>query len=498
MRIEDSKLNDRFLCYQCVEDNYLSAEIKRNGRSNRCNYCKGKRRSYTIEQLASRVEQAFEQHFESTNDQPTEEQYWRQHADKESNYWWYREGESLPFLLEDVGGIPNGAALDIQEVLEKRHYDFDTDFQEQPYSSEALYEMSGVSDQGWQNDWNEFERIVKTESRFFSKKVYNYLSEIFNGIEKFTSYKGQPLVSTAGPEQKLTRVFRARVFQDQAEMLSALKHPDQQLGTPPAKFARGGRMNAPGVAVFYGATSRELALAEVRPPVGSRSVIANFEIIRPLRLLDLTALRNARAEGSIFDPNYAPLREKALFLNRLAERIALPIMPAQENSDYLPTQVIADFLSEAMDQPYDGIIFASTQSRAHGANVVLFHRSARVSDIEIREGSEITAHSSVYEEAEGEYESYNVVVQQPDKPHKKKVIRDHIYHPELGFLPSPRWPIAVDGREMTLKILENDLEIVEVQSVEFEKKELHYHRSVIRKVGRPKPPLDDLDLFNDF
>jgi len=357
--------------------------------------------------------------------------------------------------------------------------------------------MSGVSDQDWQSKWNEFERIVKTESRFFSKKVYNYLSEVFSGLDRFTSYKSHPLVSIAGPEQNLKGVFRARVFQDKAEMLSALKYPDQQLGTPATKFARAGRMNAAGVAVFYGATSKELALAEVRPPVGSKVVIAFFEIIKPLRLLDLTALRSARAVGSVFDPNYSPLREKALFLNRLVDRIALPVMPAQENSEYLPTQVIADFLAEALDPPYDGIIFSSTQSKAEGANVVLFHRAARVKEIEIKEGSEITAHSSIYEE-EGEYESYNVVVQHPSKPHKKKPVQDHIYHPTLGFLPSLRWPLAIDERDVTLKIRENDLQIVELESVEFLKKELYYSRSTIKKSGRPKPQADDLDLFKAF
>ena len=39
-------------------------------------------------------------------------------------------------------------------------------------------------------------------------------------------------------------------------------------------------MNAQGIAVFYGAGDVETALAEVRPPVGSRVVTAEFEIIR--------------------------------------------------------------------------------------------------------------------------------------------------------------------------------------------------------------------------
>jgi len=41
---------------------------------------------------------------------------------------------------------------------------------------------------------------------------------------------------------------------------------------------------------------------------------------------------------------------------------------------------------------------------------VLFHRASGVKEIEIMEASDITAHPSVYEPADGEYESYNVVI----------------------------------------------------------------------------------------
>jgi hypothetical protein len=72
--------------------------------------------------------------------------------------------------------------------------------------------------------------------------------------------------------------------------------PDRHLGSPPSGAAAAGRMNARGISVFYGANDPRVALAEVRPPVGSRVAVARFEIIRPLRLLDLTALSDATVE----------------------------------------------------------------------------------------------------------------------------------------------------------------------------------------------------------
>jgi hypothetical protein len=60
-------------------------------------------------------------------------------------------------------------------------------------------------------------------------------------------------------------------------------------------------MNAQGISVFYGATDASVAIAEVRAPVGGRVAVAKFRITRPLRFLDLTALKDVHVMGSIFD-----------------------------------------------------------------------------------------------------------------------------------------------------------------------------------------------------
>jgi len=468
------------LCYKCVTDFYLIAEIKRLGCTAKCTYCKGRRRCYTLEKMADRVEQAFDQHYERTDGEGSGNSYQRQHFDQEEGTWLDFEGEGLHFLLQDAGGIPYQASQDIEEILNRRHYDFDTDFLVHEFSKNAQYQLKSPSDELWLKDWEEFEHILKTESRFFSRKVYNYLAKVFEGAEQFTSQRSQPLICPAGPGKGLSGLYRARVFQDEDEMLSALKHPDQQIGTPASRHARSGRMNASGIAVFYGATSPELAVAEVRPPVGSRIVVGFFELIRPLRLLDLTALRNARAEGSIFDPSYAPLREKAAFLRRLAARVALPVMPAQENRDYLPTQVIADFLAEAIDPPYDGIVFPSTQSIKKGGNVVLFHRAARVQRITLPEGCELSVTSRVYEPAdEMVYEIYDVKVSDPDTSFEKQPIPAAWDYSYEGYVPAASGEGLEDAREDSLRIHEDQLQIFKLGSVEFTTTPLSYHRSKV-------------------
>lgn len=155
-------------------------------------------------------------------------------------------------------------------------------------------------------------------------------------------------------------------------------------------MARAGQMNAQGISVFYGATKADAAIAEVRPLVGSRVVVARLDITRQLRLLDLTAVNNVHEEGSIFDPSVKERLHRAEFLRSLGARMARPVMPDDEGIDYLPTQAVADFLATANDPRLDGIIFPSVQVE-DGYNVVLFHESARVAEEIIPVGTEISS-----------------------------------------------------------------------------------------------------------
>lgn len=188
-----------------------------------------------------------------------------------------------------------------------------------------------------------------------------------------------------------------------------MKRPDEEIGPPPPSLAVADRMNAAGIAVFYGATDPSVALAEVRPPVGSKVLIGCFEVLQLLRLLDLTALESAvvSASGSIFDGAHIWRLKRAQFLRGLSQRISKPIMPDDQPRDYLPTQAVADFLATAADPPLDGIIYPSFQvgylrsrgpfaRRADKRNVVLFHKSARVQCLNIPEGTEISVSDDSY------------------------------------------------------------------------------------------------------
>ena len=128
-------------------------------------------------------------------------------------------------------------------------------------------------------------------------------------------------------------------------------------------------------------------VAEIRPPVGSYVVTGRFEVIRPLRLLDLEALTHIYEARSYFDASYEQSAARLSFLRALGERISRPVLPEDEEFDYLPTQAIAEYLSS--HRKLDGIVFHSAQTGQGGQNVVLFSEASVVEPYELPPGTEI-------------------------------------------------------------------------------------------------------------
>jgi len=265
-------------------------------------------------------------------------------SDKESHYEWERDGEPVVDAIINAADMPEDAARDIQQILADKYFDFDAAAigEEREFDGDSYYAEKAPSDEAWQEGWQSFERSLKTEARFFSRGAATHLASLFKGIDTMRTRGGLSLIVDAGPGTAIATFYRARAFQSAKRLEEALGRPDRHLGSPPSILARAGRMNAGGISVFYGASDSSVALAEVRPPVGSKVAVARFEIIRPVRLLDLTALSEVSSRGSVFDPELGSRLEHAMFLCKLSERITKPVMPDDEAFEYLVTQAIAD------------------------------------------------------------------------------------------------------------------------------------------------------------
>jgi len=162
-----NELKEKRICAACMGEAFLRDLVAKEGEEGECSYCEGTGQTIDLDDIAGRIETAFEQHYSRTASEPNSWQY-AMLKDKEIDYEWEREGEPAVYAIMNAADIPEQAAEDIQAILADQHYDFDEAAmgEEGKFSSDTYYEEIMPGDEEWQEGWRLFERIIKSESRF--------------------------------------------------------------------------------------------------------------------------------------------------------------------------------------------------------------------------------------------------------------------------------------------------------------------------------------------
>jgi hypothetical protein len=455
---DEVSVEDRRICAKCISESYLSVLISEGGVRSACHYCGRRGSTISIMELSNHVERAIDQHFQVTSIEPEGYEYFlqREHGN------WERAGERVGDVISEILMTSEAVAEDVRDVLDERTSDPESAMlgEEQPFESDAQYEEISIVDYSvMSKEYRRFEELVVDRARYFSPETRNILSTLFDRLEHLKVRDGHSILVEAGPGHAITGFFRARVFQSNDPLVQALIKPDQELGPPPPRTGRAGRLNAVGVSIFYGADDVRIALAEVRPPVGSRAVVARFELVRPIRLLDIGALRSLLVRGSVFDPEYLARLRHAAFLDSFGERFAQPIMPDHEASEYIPTQAIADYLANEVKPALDGLLYASSQSVHAGKNVALFHASSRVEPLMVQEGMTLDVSTGSHSE-DGFEVDYTIFEEVPETVRPAR-------RPPRSALPSGRdGTPGSDERTPTLRIDPDSLVVHHIRAVE--------------------------------
>ena len=341
-----------------------------------CTYCGKRRNSVALEDLADRIHHALQEHYELTPGYPTEP--YEYFLESEDN--WERRGDPVKYVIADIAVLGKEVARDVRSLLSSLHGDYRTIKHGgiDPYDLEAQYEERDVKDEYFHVDWHDFRNEVQSRVRFFSPNAEKILDRIFGDLTTLKSHDDKPVIRKFGPNEEERFVWRARTAYSIKELETILGWLTREIGPPPSKLTPGGRMNAQGIAVFYGALDAETCISEVRPPVGSYVAVAKFEFIRPVLLLDLDILADVRVKGSLFDSDFVVRLTRAAFLRYLVREISRPVMPQDEAIEYLPTQAVAEYLANKVAPRIDGIIFRSSQTGGNGRNLVLFNHACRV------------------------------------------------------------------------------------------------------------------------
>lgn len=367
-----------WICACCIKEPFLRDRIENEGLWNICTYCGDQNPCFTLDKVSDATETAIAQHFVRTPTEPSAMEY---AMIKHGALDWYRDGDEIESVIENLLLTSPGVASAVQQCLEGRYEDhFSED--ETEFASGSHYEESRVDTDNLDGMWAKFVSSLRTESRFINHSVKVTLDGIFSGVDSMQAGRKQAVIMKAGPGTTIPVLYRARWSRNTEELKRMLVLPDRELGPPPHQFSGANRMSARGISVFYGSSTVQAAIPEIRPPVGCNVASAGFRLIRPLRLLNLPALKSVWESGSMFDPDYTNKLAQVAFLRTLSSLMTDPVLPGEEEFHYIPTQVIAEYLADAKELSLDGILYSSVQNPALPAsehyNVVLFHKASRV------------------------------------------------------------------------------------------------------------------------
>lgn len=379
---------------QCIGEEFLREHLIQVNRVRDCSYCNStKIQSLELSDLAYWVHSVLQEHFNMTSPEPEGVDLLEAKLG-----CWEQPGEPVTNIIMNLIDSSESLAEDIRNYLSE---DFDPVGEDAMienciYADDSYYEEKKIDTYDFQQSWDSFRQEILSKNRFFNQQAKAELEHLFEGIAQLVTHEDDLVVRIFNHKDVF---YRARVAKTEQEVKQILQHAPSSLGPPPGELANGGRMNAEGISVFYGATDLQTCIAEVRAPVGSYVVSGSFSPLRDLRILDLTRLEKVYLKGSLFDDDYSKSLSRVDFLKRLQSELSQPVMPGFESRDYLPTQVIADYLGTHSEMNLDGVIFSSSQisnrageeviEKDGGKNVVLFSHACLLEPYNLPKGASI-------------------------------------------------------------------------------------------------------------
>ncbi len=203
--------------------------------------------------------------------------------------------------------------------------------------------------------------MVKHSSRFIHERTVSSFLATLHGTSptRIRSVK-------AG-----SRVWRAQIGNDSIEREDDGQTWDEDVPysagrmKPLAYSAHEGRVNPKGIPCLYVASSRETAVAEVRPWIGVNLSVAALTIQRELKLVDFS-VGHEGCHPLFLDEPSPKLRAEAVW-KMVDQAFSAPVTTDVATAEYVPTQVIAEFFKQ---KGFDGVVYRSSLS--DGYNLALF------------------------------------------------------------------------------------------------------------------------------
>lgn len=358
MYFEESLYNfntKEYVCSNHIEEPYLKRRISSDGEKGICTYCddsddKVVELSYLLRLIVTGIDYLFEDPVESRN------------LNSESEYgfdgplWTFYElwGEDLLQLdIED-----SNLYSDIERYLENTSlYCYKDEFVSEP-------EYLILS-------WDHFKEIVRHKARYvfyFKDQFSGYNYDPIEILEKIQSL----IISLNLIEEipKGFQVYRCRQHSNENE----IKEISDLASAPNLYCKNNGRMNPAGVSMFYCSEDISLTIKEVVDiEDDSRPFYTTgmFESKKGMKLLNLS---KSLEKPSIYDEGNHDSIDPIDFFNSFIIDITQPVKLEDSIIEYIPTQIITEYLRYNPLLNIDGIIYPSSKD-LDSNNIVLFYNS---------------------------------------------------------------------------------------------------------------------------
>lgn len=336
---------DDFVCGRCVDEPALETIVRDGSESERrCSFCEGSPAA-PLDVLLGAFFGGLRNEYEHADDG----------VPYEGGYRWNPIWDTWD-LIDEFADIFVGEGLlkSVQEAAKPEVW-VESDF------------ITRRRDEALQWSWDRFCKIVKSKTRYVlwlteaedlgageipPSEILDQVSKLIDKYELL-----QPVA--AG-----TRFWRARTHSE------PLKRTAKKLGTAPIKKAlTANRMSPAGIPKFYGADDADTAICEVIDGTTHKKVTyGQFSISSDVWIVDFTRVPEV---PSMFDPKRGAQHREISFLRTFACQISDRVDPEQKEIDYVPTQIVTEYLLHIApgERPIVGLRYQS--SPADGTCVVL-------------------------------------------------------------------------------------------------------------------------------
>ena len=210
-------------------------------------------------------------------------------------------------------------------------------------------------------DYRNFEKAVRQDFRYIrsdeNKKFLKTVLET-SKLRKVT-LKERSICWRA----QIGHGWRKEVYND-GEIKVECCHPPSRM-KPLRNEASEGRANPRGIRCLYLATTKKIAISEVRPWIGSYISVAQFRLCRRLEIINCSY---NQSYSKIWLEEPPPEEVEEVVWSDIGQAFSAPTIRRDNVADYAATQILAELFKKA---GYDSIVYRSNFGE-DGYNIALF------------------------------------------------------------------------------------------------------------------------------